>query len=59
VHIGDVPSSNIAGMRVWNFPRRITTLNAAISILNIGKTLPIADPSMRELEGYILVMVSA
>jgi hypothetical protein len=37
----------------------ITALNAVISILNIGKTLPIADPSMKELEGYILVMDGA
>jgi hypothetical protein len=47
VHTGDVPSSDIAGMRVCNFPRKITALNAEISILNIGKTLPIVDPSMK------------
>jgi hypothetical protein len=29
------------------------------SILNIGKILPVVDPSMKELEGCILVMVGA
>jgi hypothetical protein len=59
VHIGDVPSSDTTGMRVRNFPRKIIALNAVTSILNIGKILPIADPSMKELEGCILVMVGA
>jgi hypothetical protein len=47
----------------WNeglkLPTQITALNAATSILNTGKILPIADPSMKELEGCILVMVGA
>jgi hypothetical protein len=42
-----------------NFPHGITVPNAATGIPNIGKTLPIADPSMKELEGCILVMVGA
>jgi hypothetical protein len=29
-------------------------MNAATDILNIGRRLPIADPSMKQLEGYIL-----
>jgi hypothetical protein len=58
VRIGDVPSSDIAGTRVWNFPHEITVPSAATGILNTGKILPIADPSMKELEGCILVMVS-
>jgi hypothetical protein len=28
-------------------------------ILSIGRTLPFADPSMKELEGYILARISA
>jgi hypothetical protein len=57
VHIGDVPSSDTVGMRFWNFPRKIIAPNAATSIPNTGKTLSIANPSMKELEGCILVMV--
>jgi hypothetical protein len=59
VHIGDVPSSDTVGTRVQSYPHRITVPNAAKGIPNTGKTLPIADPSMRELEGCILVMVGA
>jgi hypothetical protein len=47
----------------WNeglkLPHRITVPNAVTGIPNTGKTLPIADPSMKELEGCILVMVGA
>jgi hypothetical protein len=47
----------------WNeglkLPTQITALNAATSILNTGKILPIADPSMKELEGCILLMFGA
>jgi hypothetical protein len=45
----------------WNEGLKLPTQNncpdAATSIPNIGKTLPIADPSMKELKGCILVMV--
>jgi hypothetical protein len=57
VRIGDVPSLDTVGTRVYSFPHRIIVPNAATSIPNTGKTLPIADPSMKELEGCILVMV--
>jgi hypothetical protein len=57
VHIGDVPSSDTVGMRILSFPRKIMALNAATSIPNTGKILSIADPSMKELEGCILVIV--
>jgi hypothetical protein len=57
VCIGDVPSSDTIGSRVQSFPHRITVPKAAIGIPNTGRTLPIADPSMKELEGCILVMV--
>jgi hypothetical protein len=45
----------------WNeglkLPHKIIAPNAVTSIPNTGKTLPIADTSMKELEGCILVMV--
>jgi hypothetical protein len=47
----------------WNEGLKLPTQNycsnAATSIPNTGKTLPIADLSMKELEGCILVMVDA
>jgi hypothetical protein len=46
----------------WNEGLKLPTLkivpNAATGIASTGKILPIADPSRRELEGCILVMVS-
>jgi hypothetical protein len=45
----------------WNeglkLPTLRTALSAAISTLSIGRKLSIADPSMKELEGYILVRI--
>jgi hypothetical protein len=47
----------------WNeglkLPTQINALNVVTSIPNTGKILPIADPYMKELEGFILVMVGA
>jgi hypothetical protein len=32
-------------------------MSAVIGILSTGRRLPIADPSMKELEGYILARI--
>jgi hypothetical protein len=45
----------------WNeglkLPTLTIVLNAVTNTLSIGRILSIADPSMKELEGYIPVMV--
>jgi hypothetical protein len=57
VRIGDVRSSGTAEMKVRSSPRWTIVLNAVTNTLSIGRILSIADPSMKELEGYILVTV--